>query len=162
KLVLQNVFGGDTITKIGGKKNNYNLNGVQVTDKSSDDGFWGRVEISAATGNKTDQLLNVMYVCDADKLPNVLRAAAIETDEVKGAVIGQVAAVFVTAKTRRAEAFTFTVTRNTDVTYYVSGVKAGDWTVSAGGQTQTVTATEDSGLLTFTAPAGTVTLTPAN
>ena len=104
KLVLQSVFGGDTITKIGGKKNNYNLNGVQVTDKSSDDGFWGRVEISAATGNKTDQLLNVMYVCDADKLPNVLRATAIETDEVKGAVIGQVAAVFVTAKTRRAEA----------------------------------------------------------
>ena len=162
KLVLQSVFGGDTITKIGGKKNNYNLNGVQVTAKSSDDGFWGRVEISAATGSKTDQLLNVMYVCDADKFPNVLRATAIETDEVKGAVIGQVAAVFVTAKTRRAEAFTFTVTRSTDVTYYVSGVKAGDWTVSVNGQTQTATATEDGGLLVFTAPAGTVSLSPAN
>ena len=160
KLVLQNVFGGDTIEKIGGEKNNYVVDGVHVTDESSDDGFWGRVEIGANVGNETDRLLNVMYVCDADKLPNALPATAIENDVVRGAVIGGVAAVFVAANTRRSEPFDFPLTGSASC--YVSGVKAGDWTVSAGGQTQTVTATEDGGLLTFTAPAGTVTLTPAN
>ena len=160
KLVLQTVFGGDTITKIGGKKNNYVVDGVHVTDENSDDGFWGRVEISAASGNATDHLLNVTYVTDADKLPNALPATAIETDAVRGALIGGVAAVFVAANTRRSEPFAFPLTGSASC--YVSGVKAGDWTVFAGGQTQTVTATEDGGLLTFTAPAGTVTLSPAN
>ena len=67
-----------------------------------------------------------------------------------------------TSATRRSTAFSFSVTRSGDVTYYVSGVKAGDWTISVGGKTETVTATEDGGLLVFTAPAGSVTLTPAN
>ena len=163
KLVLQSVFGGDSIEKIGGKDNNYNVNGTQLVPlKGSDDEFWGRVEISANSGNKTEQLLNIMYVCDADKLPGTLRASAIETEDVKGAVIGRVAAIFVTAKTRRDAAFTFSVSRSGDVTYYVSGVKAGNWTVTVGDATQTVQATEDGGLLVFTAPAGTVTLSPAN
>ena len=162
KLVLQSVFGGDRIEKIGGAGNNYNVNGEQVTPSSSDDEFWGRVEISPNVGNKTDQLLNVLYVCDADKVPNTVKATAISTDTVKGAVIGSVAAIFVTNKTRRTEAFEFSVERSNDVTYYVSGVAAGNWTVSVGGKTQTVTATEEGGLLVFTAPAGTVTLTPAN
>ena len=96
------------------------------------------------------------------KLPGTLRASAIETEDVKGAVIGRVAAIFVTAKTRRDAAFTFSVSRSGDVTYYVSGVKAGNWTVTVGDATQTVQATEDGGLLVFTAPAGTVTLSPAN
>ncbi len=162
KLVLQNVFGGDSIEKIGGKNNNYNVGGVQLTEKNSDDEFWGRVEISPNTGNKTDRLLNVAYVCDADKIPGVLKATGISTDAVKGAVIGRVAAIFVTSAARRTTAFEFSVERSGDVTYYVSGVKAGNWTVTVGDSTETVTATEDGGLLVFTAPAGTVTLSPAN
>ena len=100
-----------------------------------------------------------MFVCDADKSPS-LKATAIDTDDVKGAVIGKVAAVFVTNATRRSTTLTFTASGSGEYIYYVSGVKAGKWTVGAGGQTQTVTATEEGGLLVFTAPAGTVTLTP--
>ena len=163
KLVLQNVFGGDSITKIGGKNNNYNVDGAQIVPlKGSDDEFWGRVEINTNSGNKTDRLLNVTYVCDADKIPGVLKATGISTDAVKGAVIGRVAAVFVTENVRRNTGFTFSVTRTGDVTYYVSGVAAGNWTVTVGDSTETVTATEGGGLLVFTAPAGTVTLSPAN
>ena len=167
KLVLQNVIGNNvTITKRGGAGQNYLVNKggvdnyVQLDNKyNRDDGYWGRVEISPATGNATDQLLNVMFVCDADKSPS-LKATAIDTDDVKGAVIGKVAAVFVTSATRRSTTLTFTTGGSGEFTYYVSGVKAGKWTVAAGGHTQTVTATEEGGLLVFTAPAGTITLTP--
>jgi len=158
KLVLQSVFGGDSFEAIGGKNNNYNVNGTQLTPTDGgNDGFWGRVEISTS-GSKTSQLLNVMYVCDSDKRLN-LTAKEIETDVVKGAVLGKVAAIFVTNETRRSTAFSFTST-GSDLTYYVSGVKAGNWTVSVDGQSQTVTATEDGGLLVFSAGSGTVTLTP--
>ena len=169
KLVLQNVIGNNvTITKIGGEGKNYWINKkgqdnyVQLDNSySRDDNYWGRVEISPATGNTTDRLLNVMFVCDADKSPN-LKATAIDADVVKGAVIGRVAAVFVTSATRRGTTITFETTGSGEFTYYVSGVKAGEWTVAAGGKMQTVAASEDGGLLVFTASAGQVTLTPKN
>ena len=163
KLVLQNVIGyNPTITKIGGEGKNYWVNGQQIEpNRYPDDGYWGRVEISLATGNETDQMLNVMYVCDADK-NIVLAPSAIESDGVKGARIGKVAAVFVTSATRRSTEITFDASGSGELNYYVSGVRAGTWTVTAGGATQTVTATEDGGFLAFTAPAGQVTLTPAD
>ena len=170
KLVLQNVIGNNiTITGVGGVDKNYwvNKNGadsyVQLNNgKDRDDEYWGRVEISPATGNATDQLLNVMFVCDGDKVLNV-PAAAISNDTVKGAKIGNTAAIFVTSKTRRSTAFDFTVSGAGGTKYYVSGVTAGKWAVKVGGNTvTTVTATSEGGFLTFTAPAGTVTLTPVN
>ena len=163
KLVLQSVFGGDEIKAIGGKGKNYYVNNTQQTPEknatSQDDGYWGRVEISPATGKKTDQLLNVMYVCDADKTPGLV-ASPIETEDVKGAVIGKVAAVFVTKLNPRTTGFTFEATGSGELTYYVSGVKSGDWTVTAGSETKTVKATTNGKFLVFTAPVGTVTLTP--
>ena len=164
KLVLQNVFGGDTVTKIGGEGNNYNVNGTQVEPKadstSREDGYWGRVEI-VTSGVKNQQMLNVMYVCDADKNPD-LAATAIETADVKGAVIGKTAAIFVVSDSRRETTLKFTAPGEGDLTYYVSGVKAGTWTVSANGQQKSVKVTEESGFLTFTAPAGVeITLIPS-
>ena len=156
KLVLQNVFGGDTIQKVGGEGNNYNVNGKQIEPKadstSREDGYWGRVEI-ITKGEKTQQMLNVMYVTDADKYPG-LTASAIETADVKGAVIGKVAAIFVTANARRETTLRFTAPGEGDLTYYVSGVKARTWTMSANGQLKSLKVTEESGFLTFTAPAG--------
>ena len=160
KLVLQSVFGGNMIKKVGGAGNNYVVNGQQLAPcKGGDDGFWGRVEISPNPGRATDDLLNVMFVCDADDTP-ALPALPVETDVAAGAVIGKVAAVFVTNATRQSAAFSFTTTGSGEYTYYVSGVATGNWSITAGGQTQTVTATEEGGLLVFTASAGTVTLTP--
>ena len=163
KLVLQNVIGNSvTISGVGGENNNYNVRGSQLATKNSkNDGYWGRVEIKPATGNKTDQLLNVMYVCDADSDRNLV-AQSISTSEVKGAVIGNTAAVFVTSATRRDSAFTFTAPGEGLKHYYVSGVAAGNWTVTVGGKTVDFdVATSEGGLLVFTAPAGSaVTLTP--
>ena len=50
-----------------------------------------------------------------------------------------------------------------NIDYYVSGVAAGNWSVTVNGvDCGTFTATEEGGLLTFTAPAGAVVITPAN
>ena len=162
-LVLQNVVGNKvTITAVGGEGNDYNVNGSQLAPENGrDDRFWGRVEISPATGNKKDQLLNVMYVCSDSKDPNLV-ASAIETSVIKGAQIGNTAAIFVIEQTRRTSTFSFTSTGTETLNYYISGVAAGEWTVSVGGTTLTATATEEGGFLTFSAPAGTVTLTPNN
>ncbi len=160
KLVLQNVLGGDKITKIGGAGNNYNVNGQQLEpNRYEQDGYWGRVEISPNTGSATSLLLNVMYVCDSTKSPN-LTASAVTGSAVKGAVLGNVAAVFISSPTRQTTAFNFTATGTGDLTYYVSGVKAGNWKITAGNSTPTVAATADGGLLVFTAPAGSVTIAP--
>ena len=152
KLVLQNVIGGSTLTKVSG----YTVGSTQYPAAS--DGFWGRVEITTS-GAKTEQLVNVIYVCDANKTPQNVTATEISNGTVKGAVIGNVAAVFVASKTRQTAGFTIPASGSGDLTYYVSGVKEGNWTVRVGSSTQTVTATKDGGLLVFTAPAGTVTLT---
>ena len=48
------------------------------------------------------------------------------------------------------------------MSYYVSGVAEGKWSVSVGGKSiGTFEATKDGGLLTFTAPAGELKITPA-
>ena len=161
KLVLQNVVGNTTISKVGGAGHNYDVGGTQIaTQNGEDDGYWGRAEIKTVAGNTNDVMLNAMYVCDKNKTPSGQTAAAISNNLVTGTVIGKVAAVFVNAAERRSTALTFTASGSGELTYYVSGVKAGNWTVSAGGTTQTVTATADGGLLVFTAPAGQVSLTP--
>ena len=167
KLVLQNVIGGNTITSVGGSGHNYDVDGTQCVSRdsnnnviTSDDGFWGRVEIKTASGT-TNQLLNVMYVCDADKNPTGQTATEITGTAIKGAQIGKVAAVFVTNATRRAATFNFTASGSGELTYYVSGVRNGNWKVTdANGKEQTVSATKDGGLLVFTAAAGQITLTP--
>ena len=160
-LRIQNVIGNNvTFTTRGGDNQNYLINRnngqyVQVNSThSKDDNYWGRLEISPATGNTTDQLLNAMYVFDTADAVDLV-ATAISTNVVKGAAIGNTVAVFVTGATRRDTEFTFTASGSGTKNYYVSGVSAGDWTVLVGGlAVSAATATEDGGFITFAAPAG--------
>ena len=156
KLVLQNVFGGDSITKRSG----YYVGSTNYTP-AKDDGYWGRVEISPTTGSQENVLLNVMYVCHKDDEPD-LTATSISTSVVKGAVIGNTAAVFVTAAARRSTEFSFTASGEGYLNYYVSGVAEGNWKVVVGGNTVGfATASAEGGIVTFTAPAGAeITLRP--
>ena len=173
-LRIQNVIGNDvTITPVGGvvktndkyncaNSENYSVNGSQLCPPHLyNDNYWGRLEISPATGNTTDQLLNAMYVFDTANAVDLV-ATAISTDVVKGAAIGNTVAVFVTSATRRDTEFTFTADGSGTKNYYVSGVAAGDWTVYAGGvPVDVVTATSDGGFITFSASAGTaITIRP--
>ena len=159
KLVLQSIFGCDLIEKIGGTGKNYVVNGEQLAPcKGGDDGFWGRVEISPTPGRATDDLLNVLFVTDAGKTP-AWKAAPIETDVAAGAVIGDVAALFVRNADRRAEPFSVPLAGEGEYTVYLAGVAAGNWSVTLDGvAVATATATEDGGLLVFRAPAGDLSL----
>ena len=166
KLVLQNVVGDCTLSKVGGDKpanwtvgsKTYSLVSAK-SDKT--DGYWGRLEVATASGSKNNIMLNAMYVCDKSKSPSGQTATAItNSSAATGAVIGKVAAVFADSASRQTSAFSFTASGSGTLTYYVSGVKAGTWTVKVGSTTKTATASSDGGLLVFTAPAGTVTLTP--
>ena len=168
-LRIQNVIGNNvTFTTHGGDNQNYLIDRyndgqyVQLNSTNSkDDNYWGRLEISPAIGNTTDQLLHAMYVFDTADAVDLV-ATAIDTAVVKGAAIGNTVAVFVTDATRRDTEFTFTASGSGTRKYYVSGVEAGDWTVLVGGlAVSAATATEDGGFLTFAAPAGVeITLRP--
>ena len=137
---------------------NYLVNGAQVYDSTlKDDGFWGRVEIVSTA--KATKMLNVIYVTNAGQTKTAPAITRITGTNVEGGVFGNTAAVFMTSRTRVSTAQTFTVSGSGTMDYYVSGVAAGTWKVSVGGTTKTVTATEDGGMLVFTAPAGTVTIT---
>lgn len=151
KLVLQNVT-GNAITTAG----HYEVNGSEVTS-SDDDGMWGRVEISA-TGEQESFMLNAMYVTGSSSNPS-LTATNISNDVVSATKMGAVVAAFVKSADRRTASFSITTGGSGDINYYISGVAAGTWTATVGGKTVTATATIDGGILSFTAPAGTVTLT---
>ena len=166
KMVLQNVVGNNvSITPRGGQNQNYmtNYNGannyVQLnTIHTKDDGFWGRLEVSPATGNKTDRMLNV--ICITDKNTAVPTATDISTSVVTAAQIGNAAAAFVKESTPRTSSFSFTTTGTTELDYFISGVAKGTWTVKRNGTTiGTYEAT--GGLLFFEANPGTIQLIPA-
>ena len=162
RLVLQSLIGADQIVPLGGEGKNYLIKGEQLAAKNNlDDGYWGRVEISPETGNKTDLFLNFMYVCDADRDPELV-AEKIETDSLVGGTLSGFSVLFTTASSRVNQQMTVEVPGNGNMTYYISGVAAGDWTVSVNGtQISVQQATEEGGLLVFEASAGTLTLTPS-
>ena len=179
KLVLKNILGGDTITGVGGTlpdgtRQNYLINGKQLhyygSGKTPQDGTtWGRVEISPNTGNKSDLLLNVMYV--ADKNTNVTYVAegfsaydATGSNKMlEGAIIGNTAALFNTGKDLYSEELRFTAPGSGDITYYVGGLASGTWKIKVNGQSyDSVTATKEGTMITFTAPASAeITITPS-
>ena len=164
KLVLQNVVGNCTLSKVGGSKPaNWTVGSktYALTKDDKTDGYWGRLEVATASGSKSSIMLNAMYVCDKSKSPSGQTATAItNSSSATGTVMGKVAAVFYDGASRATSSFSFTASGSGTLTYYVSGVKAGNWTVTVGSTTKTVSASSDGGLLVFTAPAGTVTLTP--
>ena len=177
KLVLTNVAGGDHIYKIGGEGYSYwignenefdgtiesgrnLLDGNPGTDNS--DIIWGRVEITAR-GEKTTQMLNTMYVTDADNT-ETLESVKIENATVLGVTVGgNITAIFVKESARANGEFSFTATGDESMKYYVSGVEAGTWDIYANGvKVGSDEATEDGGFLYFEAAAGEITLKPCD
>ena len=163
KIVLQNVKGGDKLVKIGGTSKNFMVNGTQIsTTDGSSDGFWGRVEISTQNNEKNDIQLNVMYVTDTTN-KTLTEATGINGSNVSGAIIGSTVAIFVEDSTNYTGPITFnTAGAGESLNYYVSGVAAGEWRVSVGTTSITVTVAEGEGLLHFTAPSGAVTIAKVN
>ena len=142
------------------------VNGKQVApnDVTRDDGHWGRVEITLASAKASITFMNVIYVTDkgnenAASIEKVADAVGLE-----GSVFnGKIAGLFASSRTGATEQLSCTTKGEDSIDYYVSCVAAGEWSVTVDGKDcGTYTATAEGGLLTFTAPAGAVVITPAN
>ena len=170
RLVLTCLTDGVTITGVGGTNKNYMTNGKQNT-VAYETGVWGRVEISPSAEAKSDKFLNAIYVTDKGNttyyetkpITNV-STNSLSTGDVEGGVFNKsIAAVFVKRNLISKSSFlskdvSFTTTGNSSMSYYVDGLETGDWQITVGSNV-IGTATASNGLLTFTAPAGKVTLT---
>ena len=167
KLTLTSLFGADKIEKIGGAGKGFWVgedadHGYNVTDDVEEfgtDTLYGRVELST-TGNKTDKMLNVMYVTDKDSSAKIT-PILIETDKLAGAVMGDTVGVFMKSRSGEADEFSFSAGGDGMLDCYVCGVNGGTWTVSVNGQSiGDINVTDDSGMLNFKASAGEITVTP--
>ena len=164
-----NLVGGRAYTADGrydcANSLNYCINGKQMIplNGSADDGHWGRVEIVPTKQNLNNDFMNVIYVTDKgnEKMATV-RKTTSENGLAGGIFNKSIAALFVTSKDRATSTVSCKTFGTGTMSYYVSGVAAGKWSVTVGGKSiGTFEATEEGGLLTFTAPAGEVVISPA-
>ena len=164
-LIFEKHGGRNSGSYNASKSQNYLINGKQcVPSSNSDDGHWGRVEIIYATPKASVTFMNVLYVTDKGN-KNAASVVSIEDAiGLEGGVFeGRIAGLFATSRIGADESLSCTTSGEGYLDYYVSGVAAGEWSVSVNGADYgTYTATEDGGLLTFTAPAGKITISPTN
>lgn len=121
-----------------------------------------RIELSPKAPCKTDLLLTVMYVTDADNDTPPIKAVEIQTEKLAGAsLLGQVI-LFSKDKGTLSDELSFTVEENGELNYYVAGVASGTWALAVDGNELTKLSVNDEGILSFTAPAGNVILNKIN
>ena len=175
RLVLTCLSDGVTINKVGGRNDgkyyadmssNYLIEGRQLVPQSntSDDGHWGRIEILYVKPTQNAKFLSVIYVTDAgnENMQSVRRVSS-EGGLTGGVYDKSIAVLFATSRERATDTVSCKTFGSGEMSYYVSGVSAGKWAVSVDGESIGVfEATEEGGLLTFTAPAGIVSISPVN
>jgi len=197
KLVLTSLLGGDQIkaygrTSINGEVGEgINGNGSErfwlsgqdknlapggagsIGDKASDLSIlWGHAEISANTGNATNQLVNVLYVSDSGTTVSAT-PTLIEGNGVTGATFKNHTSVFVNDRYNRDVDMSFVSTADegiTTMTYYIGGLAEGDWKIfiegeqiyakDAEGNDTDFTVTEDGKMISFTGKVGEVRIEP--
>jgi hypothetical protein len=107
-------------------------------------------------GRKTDVLLSAMYVTDRETEATLTPIPTVGCGTV-GARLADVCAVFATDDTLTEQPIAFRLEGDGELTYYISGVAAGKWSVSINGKRLATFEVKDGeGLLTFSAPAGDV------
>ena len=140
------------------------IEGKQLTpkDPSKDDGHWGRVEVEWNANTTNATFMNVIYVTDkGNENAASVRGTSLDNGLTGGTFDKKIVGLFATSRDRANAKISCKTTGSSSMSYYVSGVAAGEWTVTVDGKViGTYTATEEGGLLTFTAPAGEIVLTP--
>ncbi len=163
-VIISGVGGRNSGAYDASKSQNYMVNGKQIVPKSNtaDDGHWGRVEIILASASTDITFMNVLYVTDAGNENEADVTAITDAVGLEGGVFNEkIAGLFASSRTGAEEELSCTTEGEGDLDYYVSGVKAGSWSVSVDGKdVGTYTASEEGGLLTFTAPAGSIVISP--
>ena len=178
RLVLTCLSGNVQINPVGGRtydsygkydcanSKNYLINGKQLLpmNKVADDKHWGRVEIVYTKADKNATFMNVIYVTDKGNKSSANVSEISRAEGCEGGVFdNKIAAIFATDRNGAKDTISCTVPaiKDKDLSYYVSGVAAGNWKVTVNGKDcGTYTATEEGGLLTFSAPAGNIVISP--
>ncbi len=187
KLVLKSLIGCGSIAAYGGESGadpqrywistqNKNLPsygglssgaGGNGTGGNTNGDMWGKVEIQAPAGNKSDVMMNVLYVTDSqtEQIPT-MKALGGGDKEYVGAIANDQVAVFVTetgTDYRTSEISVSGISGTQKLDYYVGGLAAGKWQVKVGANTVgEFTVKDGEHFLTFNARAGRLTLTPVS
>ncbi len=130
-------------------------------DKKEGEFGWGRIEIKPGAPRATDYFLNAMYVKDADKQLPVQPATLIETEQIVGVNQLGNALIFARGAEKLNNEITFTIPGNDKkLKVVIMGVAPGKWNIEVNGKSmKSVEATEEGGVLYFTASAGEYRLT---
>ena len=167
KLWVQSVGEAVEYTLLGGEDAQFIINGENYGEFSRPlvgdvEAGWGRLEISPAALEKTNRLLTVMYVTDGSYTEELAEAIYCESDLMLGAEILGSAVFFPKNAGTLAEEIRLTAGGGETLDYYVVGLAPGPWSVSVNGEKMAVLRSEPGrGVLSFNAPSGEVTLTPA-
>jgi hypothetical protein len=136
-----------TLTLVGGPGKEYWVDGTNYppTTTQFEPGAW-RLEVSPATGSKTDQLLHVLFVDDAGATPvSQTEAVLVEGDSAVGGAVAGWVVVFPKApgkvaslayslgSTGKAKHLVTGLTPGASVSFLVNGAKQGEASVGPGG-----------------------------
>ncbi len=176
RLFVQNLFGANSVEKIGGEgkafwiNGYYNRDGVYIDGKNCVDEYtsdsyetiWGRAQFHAGGDEKETQMLTAMFVTDATNEETPL-FEKFDSDSVYGAKWKDIYAVFLKSRDRQYKEFTFETSGIGLSKYYISGIETGTWKVFVDDiPVATVDVAEDGGFASFFAPSGKVTLKPTS
>lgn len=116
-----------------------------------------RIDLCPNEPSKTDLILSVMYVTDADD-GDLLHPTDISTDTLAGALLLDRALLFGKGREPLSEAC-FTLPGDSETLCCVCGVRVGEWQISAGGEPLTTVKCEvGDGMISFKAPSGKINL----
>ena len=178
KMLLTTLTDGARMTKHGGAGNTFFINEEKGSLNVAEDGrgtaarkgdsdviadgeMWGRVQIDSE-GRSLDHMLNVITVMDADR-ESPHAPTKFENDAVIGMQTSGIIAAFCKSAERTADGLLLSSSGEGKYKYFISGLSAGEWTVSINGETiACMKVPEDSGLLCFEAFAGDVVISPVN
>ena len=182
KLVLTSLLGNDEIKAYGRNSKDgvvgggngeerfylsnagYNLipeGATSIGDKNSDlSVVWGHVEISPESTQKTNQLMNVLYVSDSGTTVSAT-PTLLESDYMTGATFKNHTVMFVNNADYSSDTQTFVTTGEGTMKYYIGGLYDGTWKVTVNGEEiGEYDATSEGKMIAFEAPTGTVVVEP--
>ncbi len=130
-------------------------------DLNYDESGTYRIEISPSAASTTDYFLNVMQFSDSD-VEEALATTRYDDNDFCGVQIQNKAVFFYKGVSKKDTSFEVKTDGEGYLDYLIAGVAAGEWAVTCGDITQTVTVQENTGLLKFSGFAGKVSAVPVS
>ncbi len=147
-----------SITKVGGKGNEYSVHGVNYKAVTplirKDFGEW-RIEVSPKTPAKNDHFLNVMHVTDASGNIEPLEVEYIDADNFAGAKIKDRVVFFSKEGDRTTKNLSFELDSEGEFEILVTDIRAGKWKIYKDGNfVKEIDASINGGCINFKGTKG--------